>query len=235
MDPANGWRKQYDSPGGANFSPHYESYIWAVYLWGYSRSGFAPLYDRSVAALTTMMQNYPSKWIPTANGIAMQRARIILPLAFLVRVNDTALHRQWLHTAIDGLLTRQHCGDYWCAFMEELSHPGWGRATHVPETNAQYGTSESPLNQVTWVPLALCAAWCAFLPAAHIAFCLWQENTDPVSDFLYTTNFALLGLHEAAAALGNSSVKAIEDRLADFIVRSQARCAVLIGIMSVTV
>lgn len=28
------------------------------------------------------------KWIPTANGIAMQRARIILPLAFLVRKAD---------------------------------------------------------------------------------------------------------------------------------------------------
>ena len=24
-----------------------------------------------------------------------------------------------------------------------------------------------------------------------------QENSDPVSDFLYTSNFALLGLHEA--------------------------------------
>ena len=31
-DPAQGWRKVYDSEGGANFSPHYESYIWAVYV-----------------------------------------------------------------------------------------------------------------------------------------------------------------------------------------------------------
>ena len=39
----------------------------------------------------------------------------------------------------------------------------------------------------------------------------------------YTSNFALLGLHEAAAALGNATVKAEEDKLADYIVRLQAR------------
>ena len=78
----------------------------AVYLWGYHVSGFAPLLERAQAALGIMMAGYPAKWIPTSNGIAMQRARIILPLAFLVRANDTALHRQWLRTAVDGLLTR---------------------------------------------------------------------------------------------------------------------------------
>eukprot|EP01047_Picozoa_sp_COSAG01_P125256 COSAG01_NODE_54291_length_333_cov_0.662393_1_plen_26_part_01 len=26
------------------------------------------------------MAGYPSQWVPTSNGIAMQRARIILPL-----------------------------------------------------------------------------------------------------------------------------------------------------------
>jgi hypothetical protein len=121
-----------------------------------------------------MMDNYPSAWVPTANGIAMQRARIILPLAFLVRANDTALHRQWLTTAIDGLLTRQHCEGTWCAYKEELSHPGWGGSTAAPTSNAAYGTGEAPLN---------------------------QENDDPVTDFLYTSNFALLGLHEVRCGL----------------------------------
>lgn len=70
-----------------------------------------------------------------------------------------------------------------------------GGSTRVPN-NADYGTFEAPLN---------------------------QENDDPVSDFLYTSNFALLGLHEAAAALGDPKIKAVEDKLADFIVRIQAR------------
>lgn len=139
FSPESGWRSRYDSEGGSpNFSPHYESYIWAAYLWAYSRSGFQPLLDRAQTGLRLMMENYPTKWIPTANGIAMQRARILLPLAFLVRANDTALHRQWLQTAIDGMsnlgvtvltftrtnvgvdsnlvgfLTRQHCENDWC-------------------------------------------------------------------------------------------------------------------------
>ena len=121
--------------------------IWAVFLWSYRVSGFAPFLERAQAALGIMMAGYPSQWIPTSNGIAMQRARIILPLAFLVRANDTALHRQWLHTAIDGLMSRQHCeGGTWCAFKEELSHPGWAKGTRVPD-NADYGTFEAPLNQ----------------------------------------------------------------------------------------
>eukprot|EP01043_Picozoa_sp_COSAG02_P052969 COSAG02_NODE_5790_length_4033_cov_1.327656_2_plen_210_part_00 len=170
--------------------------IWAVFLWGYRVSGFEPLLERAQNALGIMMEAYPSKWIPTSNGIAMQRARIILPLAFLVRANDTALHRQWLQTAIDGLMTRQYCEGSWCAFKEELSHPGWAKGTRVPD-NENYGTFEAPLN---------------------------QENDDPVSDFLYTSNFALLGLHEAAAALGGDpKVKDAEDKLADYIVRLQAR------------
>ena len=70
-----------------------------------------------------------------SNGIAMQRARIILPLAFLVRANDTAEHRQWLQTAVDGFLTRQHCEGTWCAYKEELSHPGWGGSTRVPNND----------------------------------------------------------------------------------------------------
>jgi hypothetical protein len=153
-----GWKQIYDSPGEPDYSPHYQSYIWACYLWGYSISAFQPLYDRPAAALRIMMENYPTKWIPTANGIAMQRARMILPLAFLVQVNGSAEHRQWLATIIDGYLELAVCptNEDWCAFREELGAPGWGGETRVP-TNADYGTFEAPLN---------------------------QANGDPVSDFL---------------------------------------------------
>ena len=50
-----------------------------------------------------------------------------------------------------------------------------------------------------------------------------------MSDLLYTTNFALLGLHEAAAALGGDATQegaaaaADADALAELIVRLQAR------------
>ena len=92
------WHTVFNAEGKPSYSPHYQSYIWAVYLWAYSSSGYTPLLQRAQNALSIMMNNYPTKWVPTANGIGMQRARILLPLAFLVRANDTKLHRQWLQT-----------------------------------------------------------------------------------------------------------------------------------------
>merc|ERR1719191_1088692 len=123
-----------------------------------------------------MMSRYPSWWQPTMNGITMQRARMLLPLAWLVRVNDTSLHRAWLYTIADGLLERQDLATG--AFREEVSADGWGNAAIIPN-NDNYGDFESPLN---------------------------QNNSDPVSDLLYTANFAFLGLHEAAAATGNATL-----------------------------
>ena len=185
-----GWETTFNKPGTPQYSPHYQGYMWAVYLWGYKVSGYQPLYDRTYAAIKLMMTNYPAKWIPTSNGITMQRARMILPLVWLVRITDTEETRGWLQTIIDGLMTRQQaCG----AFMEEVSAPGWGGGARVPD-NSNYGTFEAPLNQV---------------------------NTDPVADMLYTQNFALLGLHEAAAIL--PQYQAAADKIADFMVRIQAR------------
>ena len=36
----------------------------AVYLWGYARSGFAPLLERAQAGISTMMEGYPSRRAP---------------------------------------------------------------------------------------------------------------------------------------------------------------------------
>lgn len=57
------------------------------------------------------------------------RRLVAVHSVWLLRVNDTALHREWLQTAVDGFLTRQHCEGTWCAFKEELSHSGWGKST----------------------------------------------------------------------------------------------------------
>ena len=137
-----GWGAVYNAPGDPNVqvTPHYQAYIFPVFLWAYKKSGYLPFLQRAQAGLKYAMENYPGRWVPTANGIGMQRARILLPLAFLVRANDTALHRQWLATAVDGFMSRSHCEGTWCAFKEELSHPGWGGETRVPN-NDDYGTS----------------------------------------------------------------------------------------------
>ena len=48
-----------------------------------------------------------------------------------------------------------------------------------------------------------------------------QSKDDPASDQLYTTGFALIGLHEAAKATGDSKYASAADRLAKYLVRIQ--------------
>ena len=117
---------------------------------------------------------------------------MLLPLAWLVRVDPSDQHRTWLRTMASELLAGQApCG----AIGEEVGSLGQGKYA-PPATNEAYGTSEAPLI---------------------------HENGNPLCDLLYTTNFALVGLHEAAAATQDPVYSDAEDRLAEFLCRIQAR------------
>lgn len=117
---------------------------------------------------------------------------MLLPLAWLVRVRDTAEHRGWLRFMAAELIAAQDaCG----AIREELGDLAMGDFG-PPKTNADYGLHEATLI---------------------------QANGDPLSDLLYTTNFAFLGLHEAAAIAGDADIRAAADRLARFLCRIQVR------------
>ena len=186
------WREFFNRDT-VNYSPHMESYLWACYLWAFHKTGDSLFFQRAESALRMTMAQYPSGW-RWMNGLAQERARILLPLAWLVRVSDTPEHRQWLRKAVDGLLTLQMpCG----AIREELGEPNKG-VMPPPGSNDEYGGSEASLI---------------------------QRNGDPVSDQLYTTNFAFLGLHEAAAAGDTASMKA-EKLLAGYFCRIQVRSEV---------
>lgn len=174
-----------------SFAPHFECYLWACYLWAYEQTRDELFLHRAATALKMTMEQYTDGWRWT-NGLAQEKARILLPLAWLVRVSDTPEHRAMLRKAADGLLALQdECG----AIREELGLPGRGMYP-PPPSNATYGTNEASL----------------------IA-----ENGDPVADLLYTTNFALLGLHEAAAATADRDIVEAEDKLAEFLCRIQVK------------
>jgi hypothetical protein len=186
----NGWEKMFDSDH-VSYSPHFQSYIWACYLWAYQQTGFDLFLQRAKTAIRMTMEAYPDEWIWT-NGIQQERARMLLPLAWLIRIEDTAEHRAWLREMADELLAGQEaCG----AIREEIGEAGKG-GFPPPASNEAYGTSETPLI---------------------------QTNNDKVSDLLYTTNFAFLGLHEAAAATGDPYYREAENRLADYLCRIQVR------------
>ena len=117
---------------------------------------------------------------------------MLLPLAWLVRLEDTREHRAWLrHIAGELLALQDPCG----AIREEVGSEGLGSYA-PPASNEAYGTSEAPLI---------------------------QRNGDPLCDLLYTSNFAFVGLHEAAAATGDGFYREAADRLAAFLCRIQVQ------------
>lgn len=187
----NGW-KYYHDTSRVNYAPHFESYLWACYLWAYQQTHYKPFLDKTKTAIRMTMDVYPGQW---RWQDSVERSRMLLCLAWLVRVEDTPEHRGWLSKVADDLLTlQQPCG----ALSEHLNSTGGAGHYWAPKSNEAYGTSETPLI---------------------------QENGDTASDQLYTTGFALLGLHEAYAATGDVKYKNAEDKLAEFLCRIQVKSA----------
>ncbi|WP_430973192.1 hypothetical protein [Sunxiuqinia rutila] len=186
----NGWRHYFDQEI-VHLAPHFESYLWACYLWAYDKTGDDIFLKRAKNGIQIMMEHYPDGWTWT-NGLAQERARMILPLAWLVRVENTDANRAMLLTVVNDFLELQdECG----AIQEELGAIEMGNYP-PPQSNEAYGTNEASL----------------------IA-----QNGDPVSDLLYTTNFAFLGLHEACYATDDAEVKKATDKLAEFLCRIQVK------------
>ena len=172
-----------------SYSPHYQANMWACYLWAYNQTGFELFLKKAKTGIGMMMAAYPEQWKWT-NGIQQERAKMLLPLAWLIRLDDTKEHRGWLRKIADDLIAGQaECG----AIREQIGEAGKG-GFPPPPTNEAYGTSEAPLI---------------------------QTNADGVSDLLYTSDFAVLGLHEAFAATNEQIYRDAENKLAKFLCRIQ--------------
>ncbi len=184
----NGW-KFYHEQETINYSPSFEAYPWACFLWAYDKTKEPEYLEKAKTGIRMTMAVYPKGW---RWGDNLDRTRMVLALAWLVRVEDTAEHRHWLEQVAGDLIRRQQpCG----AIPDELLGASTGHF-HAPASNEAYGTSETPL---------------------------MQTDGDPVSDQLYSTNFALIGLHEAAEATHDPKLKQAEDKLVEYVVRIQTR------------
>jgi hypothetical protein len=186
----NGWRYYFELKR-TNYAPHYEAYLWAINLWAYDKTRYRPFLERTRMAISSTMAAYPNEWHWT-NGVQQERARMLLPLAWLVRVEDAPVHRRWLELIAQDLLRFQDTSG---AIREEIGIAGHGSYA-PPASNEAYGTKEAPLI---------------------------QQNGDPACDLLYTSNFAFLGLHEAAAATAEKFYSIAENKLANFLCRIQVR------------
>lgn len=192
----HGW-EYYHNAETINYSPHFEAYLWACNLWAYRETHYAPFIERTTNAIAMTMKVYPGQWRWQNN---LERAHMLLCLAWLVQLDKTA----HISTKEDAALHRQWLDKITDDLLRSQQPKGairedLGRLQghyQKPLKNEDYGTTETPLI---------------------------QENGDPATDQLYTTGFALLGLHEAFAATGDAKFKRAEDKLADFLCRIQTR------------
>ena len=168
-----GWRHYWTTPR-TNYAPHYESSLWACFLWAYHHTGFTPFIEKAGNAIRMTMEVYPDEWRWT-NGIQQERARMLLPLAWLVRVEDNEQHRNWLRFMAEELLSRQDaCG----AIREEVGKDGKG-AYGAPKTNEEYGTAEASLIQQNGDSL------CDLLYTTNFAFFALHEASTATGDPFY--------------------------------------------------
>jgi len=168
---------------GTHFSPHFQSYIWATYLWLYAQTGHAPLFELARTGLRLMLKAYPDGWRNECGRMEEERIHMLLPLAWLVRAADTPEHREWLRLMADYVLAALHDTG---AIPQQVDTPACD--------NALYGVGEAP-----------------------VAY----QSGDPVTDLLYSMNFAVIGMHEAAAATGDDNYQQATDRMAAFLLRCQ--------------
>lgn len=159
LDPAlqaNGWQHYWSKdsqPEGQSF------HLWACYLWAYKQTGYAPFLERSKTGIADWMRTY-AKHRPPAGGVDARR--MMLPLAWLVRIEDTPEHRQWLHEVASDWLARQHSS----GAIRAACFGGPSTAS-----NEDYGTKETEVVQHDSDPAAdllyICNfAWLQFHEAA---------------------------------------------------------------------
>ncbi len=151
-----GWKHYWERPT-IHYAPHYQAWIWAVYLWLYDKTGYEPLLTRTRSAIRMMMEAYPDQWQWT-NGIQQERGRMLLTLAWLIRVDDRPEHRAWLKQMAEDM---RQCQDSCGAIREELGNLKNG-GYRPPQSNAEYGENEASLIQENGDPVADLLYTCNF-------------------------------------------------------------------------
>lgn len=166
---SGGWRF-FRGEAVEHYAPHFQAYLWACYLWGYALTGYEGFLARTKGAIRMMLDRYP-KWQWT-NGLTQEMARMLLPLAFLVRLEDTPEHRRWLNRMAGELLKYMQPSG---AIQEHMGAIEDGRYP-APRSNAAYGTAEASLIQENGDPA------CDLLYTANYAFLGLYEAAQATGD-----------------------------------------------------
>jgi hypothetical protein len=171
---SRGWRYYYDQPL-INYHPHYQAYPWACYLRAYDLTHYEPFLNKAETAIRMTMGAYPDQWRWT-NGFQQERARMLLPLAWLVRLRGTDESRQWLKNIATDLVAFQDSSG---AIREEFG-PLINGQYGPTKSNELYGTAEASLLQENGDPV------CDQLYTVNFAFLGLHEAASATQDPLYS-------------------------------------------------
>ena len=142
----NGWRHYFDTPITLE-DMNYQAYPWALFLWAYSKTGYEPFLERTLRGIRLTMEAYPDGW-KASNSITSALARLLLPLAWLVRVKPNDESRSWLTRIAKELIAHQDS----CGAIGEWFTPNGPQGP--PKSNEEYGTREGCLIQNNGDPIA---------------------------------------------------------------------------------
>ncbi|MBQ6470787.1 MAG: hypothetical protein IJJ33_02275 [Victivallales bacterium] len=140
-DQGRNWDFYRDEPT-VNRRAHSQAWMWAAFLVAWRLTGHLPFHGQAVKGIADYIAHFPGEVIWT-NGWTQELARMLLPLALLVRYQPSPENRRMLD-----LLWRElepclmECG----AIREKLG-PKESGVYPAPASNAQYGTTEAPLIQ----------------------------------------------------------------------------------------
>lgn len=163
----------YQNEDYVEYRPHYQAYMWAGFLQAYVLTGHQEFFDKAKCAIRMTMEVFPK--LVWTNGITQEYARLLLPLAFLVQIEDTTEHRLWLRTVATTLLDNMaECG----AIREMMGDPEYGKYP-APRSNEEYGTTEAALIQQNGDPA------CDLIYTVNYAFIGLHEAAMATGDNLY--------------------------------------------------
>ena len=124
-----------------NLRAHSQGWMWAGFIMAWRATGHAPFLQKGKLGIRAYMKKFPDE-VTWTNGLAQEIARMLLPLAMLVEVEDTKANRALLEKCFRQL-------------EPQLDHGGvrelLGKREHAmypaPDSNEKYGVTEAPLIQ----------------------------------------------------------------------------------------
>ena len=135
------WMDYHEAPT-EHYRPHSQGWMFAGFLAAWYWTGYDEFRTKAELGIRNLMAKFPDEIIWT-NGISQEYARMLLPLAMLVRISDTPenramLEKVWEH--FSPLLEENGAVRELVGLRERGMYP-------APDSNEKYGTTEAPLIQ----------------------------------------------------------------------------------------